>query len=170
MQIKAMQRAFGALVLIFLIIIADQSSKYYILNVIKLNQIQTVEISKIFDLTMVWNYGVSFGALKAGNDFGRWALVGLAAIICAAFFAWLLREARILSRIALCFVIGGAIGNMIDRIMFGAVADFLDFSGLGFPWVFNIADSAVVFGAGLLMLDMVLTPEEKPNPNESEQK
>lgn len=144
-----------------IIIIADQLSKYYILNELKLDVIGHIEISRIFDLSMVWNKGVSFGALKASGDFGRWALVALAGTISVVFFFWLLREPRKLSRFALAMIIGGAIGNLIDRIRWGAVADFLDFSGLGFPWVFNIADCAVVVGAGLLMLDMFLTPDEK---------
>lgn len=151
-----------SVLLIAIIIAADQFSKFYVLNTIKLDQIGHLEISRIFDLTMVWNQGVSFGALRASNEFGRWALVGLAGIISILFFFWMLREPRKLSRFALVLIIGGAIGNMIDRVRIGAVADFLDFSGLGFfPWVFNIADCCVVIGAGLLMLDMFLAPEDK---------
>ncbi len=160
------------ILIIPIIIILDQISKFYILHELRLNDIGHIEISRIFDLSMVWNRGVSFGVLSASGDFGRWALVALAGIISIVFFFWLLREERILSRFALSLVIGGAIGNLIDRVRWGAVADFLDFSGLGFPWVFNIADCAVVTGAGLLMLDMFLTPDkdkEKDPEKEPEQ-
>lgn len=155
-----LSNSFLFILIIPIIIVIDQLSKFYILNIIKLDTIQHIEISRIFDLSMVWNRGVSFGALRAAGDFGRWALVGLAGVISIIFFFWLLREERKLSKFALSLVVGGAIGNLIDRARLGAVADFLDFSGLGFPWVFNVADCAVVIGAGLLMLDMFLTPEK----------
>ena len=161
MSQKTEIKPFLFILIIPLIIALDQISKFYVLNVIKLDVIGHIEISQIFDLSMVWNRGISFGALRASGDFGRWALVALAGTISIIFFIWLLREPRKLSRLALAMVIGGALGNLIDRARWGAVADFLDFSGLGFPWVFNIADCAVVVGAGLLMLDMFLTPEEK---------
>jgi signal peptidase II len=127
-----------------------------------LPEVGKIELSSIFDLTMVWNYGVSFGALKADVAWERWALVGLSAIIASIFAVWLTRAKRRQTILALALVIGGAIGNMIDRIRFGAVADFLDFSALHFPWVFNVADAAISLGALLLALDMLLNPDEPP--------
>jgi signal peptidase II len=120
-----------------------------------------IEISGIFDLTMVWNYGVSFGMLKASDGLARWALIALSLGI-AGFFVWWMRTAtRPLTGWALGLVVGGALGNVIDRIRFGAVADFLDFSGLYFPWVFNVADAAITVGAALLALDFLRNGEEK---------
>lgn len=125
-----------------------------------------IEVSPFFDLRMVWNEGVSFGLLTAGSDLERWGLVALQAGI-AAFFVWWLRTAdRKLTAAALGLVVGGALGNVIDRVQFGAVVDFLDFSALAFPWVFNVADAAINVGAGLLLLDFLLNGEKRrPKPN-----
>jgi signal peptidase II len=154
-------KRFG-LTLILGILALDQLSKYWIINHLRLPEIGKMEISSFFDLTMVWNYGVSFGALKADAAWERWALVGLSAVIASIFAVWLTRAQRGHTILALSLVIGGAIGNMIDRIRFGAVADFLDFSALYFPWVFNVADSAITIGAILLALDMLLNPDDPP--------
>jgi signal peptidase II len=150
------------LTLILGVLALDQLSKYWIINHLRLPEIGKIEVSPIFDLTMVWNYGVSFGALKADATWERWALVGLSAIIASIFAVWLTRAKRGHTILALSLVIGGAIGNMIDRVRYGAVADFLDFSAMYFPWVFNVADSAITIGAILLALDMLLNPDDPP--------
>jgi signal peptidase II len=147
--------------LILGVLALDQLSKYWVVNHLRLPELGKIELSSFFDLTMVWNYGVSFGALKADAMWERWALVGLSAIIASIFAVWLLRAQRSHTVLALSLVIGGAIGNMIDRIRFGAVADFLDFGPI-FPWVFNIADSAITVGAVLLALDMLMNPDDPP--------
>jgi signal peptidase II len=148
--------------LILGVLALDQLSKYWVVNVLRLPEVGKIELSSLFDLTMVWNYGVSFGALRADDAWERWALVGLSAIIASIFAVWLIKAKRNHTILALALVIGGAIGNMIDRIRFGAVADFLDFSAMYFPWVFNVADSAITIGAILLALDMLLNPDEPP--------
>jgi signal peptidase II len=150
------------LTLILGVLALDQLSKYWVVNILRLPEVGKIELSNLFDLTMVWNYGVSFGALKANAAWERWALVGLSAIIATVFAVWLTRAKRGHTILALSLVIGGAIGNMIDRIRYGAVADFLDFSAMYFPWVFNVADSAITLGAILLALDMLLNPDEPP--------
>lgn len=156
------KRIFSAVFVILLVVLIDQASKYYMLNILHLNIINHIEISKIFDFTMVWNRGISFGTFKAETDFGRWALVASSSIIATGFLYWLGKTKDKITFFALSFVIGGAIGNLIDRVKYGAVVDFLDFSGIYFPWVFNIADSAVFIGAMLLIIDMLLNPDEKP--------
>ena len=112
-----------------------------------------------FSLTMTWNRGVSFGALQA-EGWARWALFLMTCGIAAGFTVWLLRAGRALTALALSMVIGGAIGNMIDRARFGAVVDFLDFSGLYFPWIFNVADAGITVGAALLLLDQLLASRQ----------
>lgn len=144
----------------------DQASKYWILEVQKFSgagclentdpfACRKIEVSGIFDLSMVWNRGISFGMLQAGHDWARWALVGLSLVISVVFIGWLRSAERRLTLWALGLVIGGALGNVVDRIRFGAVADFLDFSGLYFPWVFNVADAGISVGAALLLLDFI---------------
>lgn len=155
------------LTLVLGVLALDQLTKYWILNIVRLPEVGQIDVSRFFDLTMVWNYGVSFGALKADASWERWALVGLSTIIACVFSVWLLRAQRNLTILALALVIGGAIGNVIDRIRFGAVADFLDFSAMYFPWVFNVADSAITVGALLLAYDMIKNPDDAP---QSEQK
>jgi signal peptidase II len=115
----------------------------------------------LFSLTMVWNTGVSFGMLRAGDEIGRWLLIGLSLVIAGVFLVWLRSSTRRMQSAALGLVIGGALGNVIDRFRFGAVADFLDFYGLYFPWVFNVADAAITIGAGLIFLDFLLNGEDK---------
>ena len=121
-----------------------------------------IELTPFFDLQMVWNRGVSFGLLKADQDLARWALVALSLGIAGVFFWWLRTAERRLTAVALGLVIGGALGNVIDRVRFGAVADFLDFNGLWFPWVFNVADASITVGAVLLAVDMVFFGEAEP--------
>ena len=84
--------------------------------------------------------------------------------IAFIFLMWMRHAERRLTIAALAMVVGGALGNMIDRLRFGYVVDFLDFSGLFFPWVFNVADAAITVGAGLLVLDYLANGEEKPHP------
>ena len=124
------------LALIPVAVILDQWSKYLILNEPRFNALGCldktqpcgqIEVSGIFDLTMVWNRGVSFG-LGQSEGIMRWVLVGLTSLIAIGFFVWLLRVARHWTGLALALVVGGAIGNIIDRVRFGAVVDFLDFS------------------------------------------
>jgi signal peptidase II len=89
-------------------------------------------------------------------------LVALSFVISGVFLWWLKGAERRLTAAALGLVVGGALGNVIDRIRFGAVADFLDFNGLWFPWVFNVADAAITVGAVLLAVDMVFFAETEP--------
>lgn len=121
-----------------------------------------IEVSPFFDLQMVWNRGVSFGLLRADADLARWGLVVMSIVISGVFLWWLRGAERRLTATSLGLVIGGAIGNVIDRIRFGAVADFLDFNGLWFPWVFNVADAAITVGAILLAADMLFFAESEP--------
>jgi signal peptidase II len=116
-----------------------------------------------FSLTMVWNKGVSFGMLRADSGFGRWALVLMSFLISALFGQWLRTATRRLTAISLGLVIGGALGNVVDRIRFGAVVDFLNFGPI-FPWVFNVADASITVGAALLLLDFLKHGEGKPAP------
>lgn len=121
-----------------------------------------IELTPFFDLQMVWNRGVSFGLMRADSDLMRWALVAMSLVISGIFVSWLRTADRRITGLALGLVVGGALGNVIDRIRFGAVADFLDFNGLWFPWVFNVADAAITVGAILLAVDMLFLTESEP--------
>jgi signal peptidase II len=136
-----------------LVVVLDQISKYWILSVVKLPEVLSVKVAGPFHLSMVWNQGVSFGLLRAQDDLVRWALVAFSVIVAILLAHWARKADRPFSAIGLGLVIGGAIGNAIDRARFGAVVDFIDVSRLWFPWVFNVADSAITVGVILLLLD-----------------
>ena len=139
------------------VVVLDQLSKYWILDVIHLPARTPIRVLPVFQLTMVWNPGVSFGMLRADTPAGKWLLVAFALAIVAALAVWARRMTRPLLAVAVGLMLGGALGNnLIDRVRFGAVADFLDFHGLYFPWVFNLADSAISVGVVLLLLDSFL--------------
>lgn len=140
------------LVMAALVAAADQASKYVILYVLNLPEHGSAVILPFLDLTMVWNRGISYGWLQTGGAAGRWLLVGFTGIICAVLGVWMMRQPRVLSAVALGAILGGALGNLYDRIIYGAVADFLDFHFFGYHWyVFNIADAAISIGAVLLL-------------------
>lgn len=140
--------------------IADRLSKYAILYLIDLPERQNIQILPFFDLTMVWNRGVSFGMLAADGLTGRLALTGFTLAISLGVLLWLWRNDDILSAIALGGILGGALGNIYDRLMYGAVADFFDFHLLGYHWyVFNVADAAISIGVTLLLIRTFQTGE-----------
>ena len=141
---------------------ADQLSKYAMLEWLDLATRRKIELSPIFDLTMVWNRGVSFGLFSAESDIGRYGLALFALIISGLLVRWLMKTGRLMTALSFGCLIGGALGNMVDRLIYGAVVDFLDFSGLGFPWVFNVADAAINIGVALLVIDLIFTRDAKP--------
>ncbi len=138
-----------------LIAIADQASKFWIVKIVDLPAKRRIEISSIFDLTYVQNRGASFGML-AGGLASRILLSAISIAIAAVMIGWLAKLKRPIAAAGASFIIGGALGNLHDRIRYGYVVDFLDFSGLMFPWVFNVADSAINIGFACLILDALL--------------
>lgn len=154
---KVTKLGWAAYVLAFAIIVVDQASKYWILNVLDLPMRAHVAVAGPFSLTMVWNRGVSFGLLWADKDVARWGLAVFSIIVSILLAGWVRKADRPLMAVSLALIMGGAVGNVIDRIRFGAVADFLDLSALWFPWIFNIADAAISTGIALLLLDMLRT-------------
>jgi signal peptidase II len=153
--------SFIAYALAALTIVLDQLSKHWVLNILDLPARASVHVGGPFNLTMVWNQGVSFGLFKAEIDLVRWALVGFSLAVAAFLALWALKIERRLLAVSVGLVMGGAVGNAIDRARYGAVADFLDFKALYFPWVFNVADSAISVGVVLLLVDSFLS-ERKP--------
>ncbi len=136
-------------------VLADQLSKFAILRIIDLPERGPINLLPVLSLTMVWNPGVSFGLLRSEGVVGRLALAGFALAVVTALAWWTRRTPRVLTAVGLGLVMGGAVGNnLVDRLRFGRVADFIDVSGLGFfPWVFNVADSAITVGVAILLVD-----------------
>ena len=147
-----------------IVVLIDQISKYLVLSRPEFRALDCldqsiacgrIDVSPFFDLSMVWNRGVSFGTLQSEGAM-RWVLVALTLAIAIGFTIWLLSAERKLTFAGLLLVVGGALGNLIDRVRFGAVVDFLDFSEIYFVWVFNVADTAISVGAALLFIDQFL--------------
>lgn len=134
------------------VLLADQVSKMWFLAK-GLVEGQSEHVFGPFALTMVWNRGVSFGLFRGEAEWVRWALTLFSCVVAIVIAVWVRKVQRPLLGWSFGLIMGGAVGNMIDRIRFGAVADFLDFQALMFPWVFNVADSAITIGVILLLID-----------------
>lgn len=149
--------AYAAYGIAILVVVLDQLTKAWVLSGLDLREIGRIEVwSPVFNLTWVENRGVSFGLFGDGS--ARWMLSLFSIVVAGVLGGWALKADRRLLVGAIGLVMGGAIGNVIDRIRFGFVVDFLDFSGTGvFPWVFNVADAAITVGVVLLILDSVLS-------------
>jgi signal peptidase II len=150
--------------------VADQLSKNFVLYGLDFRELGPaahVDITSFLDLVMVWNRGVSYGLLQAGGLVGTVVLTifSLAAVVALSW--WLVRAERVFLSMALGLVIGGAIGNVIDRILYGAVVDFFHFHAFGHDWyVFNVADAAITIGVIALIADAFIRPEERPKDSE----
>lgn len=165
----------GFIALSIILIVADQLSKWSVTETILRpaiydgtkglglvewfvqapNKLPYHEIAMLpfFNLVMVWNPGVSFGMLTQNTEIGAWILIILTAIITIWFSIWLFMTDNKLQSFAIAMVIGGAIGNVIDRFRFGAVIDFLDFHAFGWHYpAFNLADSCIVLGVFILII------------------
>lgn len=139
----------------------DQLSKWAMLALFDLGA-RPIEVTPFFNLVMVWNRGVSFGMFNSGGALAPWLLSGLALAVVMGLLWWLRRADQHLTGIGLGLVIGGALGNVIDRIRYGAVVDFLDFHVAGYHWpAFNLADAAICIGAGLMLADGLWTPRRQ---------
>lgn len=144
--------AFG-LALAALVVMLDRATKAWALDAL-FQPPARIEVADILNLVPVWNRGVSFGLLSSDSPLGPWLLGGFALVVAVALVIWLLRaESRVLGA-GLGLVIGGAVGNAIDRALYGAVVDFIDVHWGDLHWpAFNIADAAITLGVGLLLLD-----------------
>jgi len=143
------------------VIISDQALKYWVLEVFRLPDRSPSPLAGPFWLTLVWNKGVSFGVLNIDADWTRWVLSAFSLGVAAALAVWAWRVDRPVLALAVGLIIGGAVGNAIDRVRLGAVTDFIDVTRLWFPWVFNLADSAISVGSVLLIWDLFLAPRNR---------
>jgi len=152
----------------------DQMSKWAItrffdqpLNVCEIsNPSFTYDFSPIMDLSLICNRGISWGLMQGDSSIKRWGLTIFAFVMVILLLGILRQTHDRLGRLALSFFVGGAIGNAIDRLFFGAVTDMIDFSDIGFNYVFNIADSFITIGVMMLLFSMFLEwRAEKANAN-----
>lgn len=144
-------------------LVADQGSKFlllYGLGFLKMGPGQQIPLLPFFNLVMVWNPGISYGLFPASSVWGTAILVLVSLGAVAGLGYWLWGMASLSLAIGVGLVIGGALGNLIDRLVYGRVADFFHFYAFGYDWyVFNIADVAITFGAVAIIYE-VLKPAE----------
>jgi signal peptidase II len=148
-------------------LLIDQAHKAWMLYVYDIGSKGVITLAPFFDLVLVWNRGVSYGLFPQDSSLGRWALILFAFGAVVALAAWLARVASPLPAVAIGLIIGGALGNAIDRILYGAVADFFSFHAFGYQWyIFNVADTAIVAGVvGLLYESLFGGHKKVSNPS-----
>ncbi|NQV54716.1 MAG: signal peptidase II [Rhodospirillales bacterium] len=151
------------LVLAALAVVIDQTSKWWILALV-MDPPRVIPVASFFNLVLTWNKGISFGLFNNDNSLNALILSALALAIVVVLVLWLRRAENALIAAGLGLIIGGALGNVIDRTLHGAVVDFLDFSIAGYHWpAFNAADSFISIGAVILIYDSLFSGRPRRN-------
>jgi len=152
-----------AMALVVVTLLADQISKQLLLgHLLEVPGMMVPVIDGFFRLVVVWNSGVSFGLMGGDRALPPWILSAVAVAVCIGLFLWLRRTDRVLTGWGIGLVMGGAIGNVIDRARWGAVFDFADFHIGHWHWpAFNVADSAIVVGVGLMLIDSLVGERQR---------
>ncbi|MCC6948096.1 MAG: signal peptidase II [Bradyrhizobiaceae bacterium] len=149
-----------------LVFVADQATKFIVLHELSLGIGERLAVTPFLDLVITHNRGISYGLFPQDGELGRWFLVGLNLAAVALFTIWMARTGSWLVVAALGFLIGGALGNALDRATFGAVVDFISLHAFGWRWyVFNLADAAIVAGVLALLYDTFLVKVTKTPPS-----
>ena len=144
-------------------LVADQAAKVYLIEVMAGRGWQPIEVAPFFNLVMVWNRGISFGLFQGAQEIGRWGFSVLAVLVSAWLVHWLGGLDRRPPALGAGLLIGGALGNAVDRIWRGAVADFFDFHVAGWHWpAFNLADIAISVGVAFLLADSLFAARPSP--------
>ena len=157
-----LQKLFLILACSILILLLDQASKFYVVHILDLSNVLSMEvIPGFFNLKMAWNEGINFGLFSSGRFSVRMILVIVAMMICLILFLWALRQKNYLIHLFSAAIIGGAFGNLLDRLIYGAVADFLNVTccGIQNPYSFNVADISIFVGAA----GIILSPNQSKN-------
>ncbi|CAM3155403.1 signal peptidase II [Paracoccus aminovorans] len=148
-----------------LVFLLDQALKYLVVHVMRLDRVREIDlVDPWLNLRMAWNQGMNFGLFASDVDVMRWVLIAIALAVCLWVAVWIGRaKPSRFAQVSAGFLIGGALGNVVDRLIYGAVADFLNMSLPGWqnPYSFNVADIAIFAGALGLVL---LPPKAKSQP------
>ena len=148
----------------FATVVADQASKLGLLYGYELPARDPLSVGPFVTLTSVWNKGISYGLFQQGTELGRWLLVAVSVAACLAIAVWIAKAGSRLLAISLGLILGGAAGNAVDRVAFGAVYDFVHLHAGSFSWyVFNVADAAIVAGVAGLVYDAFVASRQRPS-------
>lgn len=147
-------------------LVLDQVTKLYTLFVMELPLYEPLVLGPFLDLRVVWNQGISYGLFQQSTDVGRWVLVAVSLAAALALSIWVRRSEGKLLAGSLGLMVGGALGNAIDRVAYGAVFDFIHFHVGSFSWyVFNVADAAIVAGVVGLLYDSFVLEKRRNRRN-----
>ena len=139
------------------ILLIDFLSKNKIISIFKDGIIEKIYVNEYLDFILVFNTGISYGLFSGGGDFQKWILISLSILIIIFLLSLIRNESKILSKLSISFIIGGALGNVLDRFTYGAVVDFISLHAKGFSWyIFNIADMFIVVGVILFILSQFI--------------
>lgn len=143
-------------------LVLDQALKLWVYHVLDIANRGIIEVTSFFNIVLVWNRGISYGLFQQEDDLGRWLLVGLSVAAAIALAIWATRAKTVLVGVSLGLILGGAVGNAIDRSVYGAVLDFVHLHAYGYNWyVFNIADAGIVAGVAGLLYDSVFLDHKR---------
>jgi signal peptidase II len=146
-----------------LVLGADQASKWWVLHGLHLEQVGQIVLLPVLNFTMVWNRGVTFGLLTGDSTVAHLGLAIFALAVVVVLAVWLARTTRLAIAIPVGAIAGGALGNVADRLHYGAVVDFIQAHAFGYSWyVFNVADAAIVCGVAALVIDNMLPGGSEP--------
>lgn len=164
----ASRRRIAALVVAAVVFAIDQWVKHVMLGPLALREVGQIQLLPFFNLTWTENYGVSLGMLTAQSDTMRWILVSVTSLISVVVLVWMMREKALPELLGLALVLGGALGNIRDRVSYGFVVDYADlhFGGWRPFLIFNIADAAITIGV-VIILARSLFSREKPKPEKT---
>lgn len=150
------------------VFVADQLLKVFVLHGLDLLSRERIVVAPFFDLVLTYNRGISYGLFQQDGELGRWFLTAVKVVAAVLFTVWMARAQSRLVAISLGFLIGGALGNALDRVVYGAVVDFVSLHAFGWRWyVFNLADAAIVAGVVGLLYDAVKGSVTKSPPSAS---
>ncbi|HEY1858559.1 signal peptidase II [Acidocella sp.] len=151
-----MDRRVAGYLLALIVLAADQGVKYWVLHGLHLQDGHLLVVLPVVNFVLVWNHGITFGMFA--GDGAKLLLATVASAVIIALCVWLWRSKNWVSVLAIGAITGGAIGNVADRLRYGAVVDFIQahIGGVYFPWVFNVGDSAICCGVAVLMLENLL--------------
>ena len=139
------------------VLLIDFLSKNKIISIFKDGIVEKIYVNEYLDFILVFNTGISYGLFSGGGDFQKWILISLSILIIIFLLSFIRNESTILSKLSISFIIGGALGNVLDRFTYGAVVDFISLHAKGFSWyIFNIADMFIVLGVILFILSQFI--------------
>ena len=147
---------------VLIVFIADQLLKCWLLYSVGLAENGPYDLASFLTIVLAWNRGISYGLFQQGTDLGRWFLVVISFVAAIWLWRWMWREQRRFSVFSLALILGGALGNGLDRAVYGAVVDFVHVHWGSFSWyIFNIADVAIVVGVLVLLYESFRPSAEK---------